>query len=47
LKTEYVAYLKELGSTGAGLDPSAVAMGSPIANIICKYFHSGYWCAAD
>ena len=37
LKTEYVAHLKVLGSTGAGIDPSAVTKGSTIANIIGNY----------
>ena len=34
LKSEYVAHLKVLGSTGAGLDPHAVTKGTPIANLI-------------
>jgi hypothetical protein len=34
LKSEYVAYLKVLGSTGAGLDPHTITKGSTIANII-------------
>jgi hypothetical protein len=34
LKTEYTALLKELGSTGAGLDPNDIREGSQIANLI-------------
>jgi hypothetical protein len=34
LKSEYVAHLKVLGSTGVGLDPNAITKGSTIANII-------------
>ena len=34
LKSEYVAHLKVLGSTGVGLDPHAVTRGTPIANLI-------------
>ena len=34
LKTEYVAHLKALGSTGAGLDPVTITKGSSIANVI-------------
>ena len=34
LKSEYVSHLKTLGSTGAGLDPSMISRGSPIANLI-------------
>ena len=34
LKTEYIAYLKQLGSTGAGIAPKDITQGSPIANII-------------
>jgi len=34
LKTKYMAYLKELGSTRAGLNPASITKGSPIANII-------------
>jgi hypothetical protein len=37
LKSEYVAYLKVLGNTGAGLDPHTITKGSPIANIIGNY----------
>ena len=34
LKSEYVTHLKALGSTGAGLDPSMITKGTPIANLI-------------
>ena len=37
LKTEYVAHLKVLGNTGAGLDPCVITKGSTIANIIGSY----------
>jgi hypothetical protein len=34
LKLEYVAHLKVLGNTGAGLDPCTITKGSTIANLI-------------
>ena len=34
LKSEYMSHLKTLGSRGAGLDPSMISRGSPIANLI-------------
>jgi hypothetical protein len=34
LKSEYVAHLKVLGGTGAGLDPLTILKGSPITNIM-------------
>ena len=37
LKCEYVAHLKVLGNTGAGLDPCTITKGSTIANIIGTY----------
>ena len=37
LKSEYVAHLKVLGNTGAGLDPSTITKGSTIANVIGNY----------
>lgn len=37
LKTEYVAHLKMLGSTGVGLDPLTITKGSSIANVIGAY----------
>ena len=41
LKLEYVAHLKVLGNTGAGLDPCTITKGSTIANVIGIYqFHS-------
>jgi hypothetical protein len=36
LKTEYIAYLKQLGSTGAGLNPEDITKESPIANLVGK-----------
>ena len=39
LKCEYVAHLKVLRNTGAGLDPCMITKGSPIANIIGTYIY--------
>ena len=39
LKCEYVAHLKVLRNTGAGLDPCMITKGSPIANIIGMYIY--------
>ena len=38
LKAEYIAHLKVLGSTGAGLDPHTITKGSTIANVIGKFY---------
>ena len=36
LKAEYSKYVKEIGATGAGLDPEEVTPGSELANLIGK-----------
>lgn len=38
LKKEYIAHLKALGSTGAGLAPEDVSEGTPLANLISMFF---------
>lgn len=37
LKTEYIACLKKLGTTGAGLDPFKIMAGSAMANVISTF----------
>lgn len=40
LKKDYIYYIKDLGSTGAGLDPADVTPGSEVDNLVGESFSS-------